>query len=250
MYSPALIQTFAQLRSTVIDYTSIKWTILNRTFGIPAEHRDAYVAASDELDACVTKHLLQEPFMSDVSRSTFSHIKANLRNLVTPKEMSKGAEKKRTNSTPVIDLAPWEQHASVKTIEPHSLSVEVSLFPLLSSFLGRMNLTAMMGKAYVANSPDALEEIGTLDHGFFAITLGLPRWLPWWRKAYLARDRLHQGLAAFYQALDTEAEGQQMGAYGDLSDVSELIRSFDGIWKRIGLPITARAAAGLSMPWA
>ena len=107
-----------------------------------------------------------------------------------------------------------------------------------------------MGKAYVANSPEALEDIDTLDDSFLGLAAKLPRWLPPLRKAYEARDRLHQGLASFYEALDMEAEGQISASYRDLSDVSELIRSYDKIWKRIGSSVHARAAAGLSMPWA
>lgn len=66
--------------------------IFNRTFGVLAEYRDTYPAASDELDACVAKHLLQEPYMSDLSRSAISHTHAHLRSLVTLKETPKGKE--------------------------------------------------------------------------------------------------------------------------------------------------------------
>ena len=250
IYTPALIRKFAQLRSSVVDYSSIKWIIFNRTFGIPAEYRGAYHAASDELDACVAKHLLQEPYMGDMSRSAIFYTLKYLRNLVTLRETDERKENDGIDLDPTSDLAPWEQHASVERIETHDLSVEVNLYPLLTSFVGHMTLPAMMGKAYAANSPNALEDIDLLDDSFFGITAGLPRWLPWLRKAYEARDRLHQGLASLYHALDMEAEGQRSGRYKDLSDVSELIRSYDRIWKRIGLSVHARAAAGLSMPWA
>ena len=218
--------------------------IFNRTFGVPARYHDTYNAASDELDACVVKHLLQEPHMSDMSRLAISHIHAHLRSLVTLKAMA------TLEPDPKPDSEPWEKHAFVKKTVNQPACVEVSLFPLLTSFLGHMTLPAIMGKAYLANSPDALEDIDILDDGFLGLAAKLPRWLPPFKKAYEARDRLHQGLAAFYHALDIDAEGQLSGTYGDLSDVSELIRSYDEIWKRIGLSVHARAAAGLSMPWA
>ena len=224
--------------------------IFNRTFGVPAKYRDSYIAASDELDACVAKHLLQEPHMSNMSQSIISHTHAHLRSLVTLEALHKGKENNGANSDPKPGLEPWEQHASVRRIENQHPSVEVSLFPLLTSFLGHMTLPVMMGNAYVANSPDALEDIDILDDSFLGLAAKLPRWLPPLRKAYEARDRLHQGLASFSHALDIEAEGQRSTTYRDLSDVSELIRSYDAIWKRIGLSVHARAAAGLSMPWA
>ncbi len=224
--------------------------IFNRTFGVPREYQDTYTAASDELDACVAKHLLQEPYMSNLSRSVILRTRAHLRRLVTLNAMAKGEDGNGMDSVPKINLEPWEQHAYVRRVEFQSLSVEVSLFPLLTSFLGHMTLPAMMGNAYVANSPETLEDIDVLDDSFLGLATKLPRWLPPLRKAYEARDRLHHGLASFYYALDLDSEGQRSTSYGDLSDVSELIRSFDRIWKRIGLPVQARAAAGLSMPWA
>ena len=108
----------------------------------------------------------------------------------------------------------------------------------------------MMGKAYVANSPDALGYTEIPDDGFLGLVGQLPRWFSPLRKAYEARDRLHQHLASFYDALDMEVEGQTSASHKDLSDVSELIRLLDKIWKRIGLSVHARVAAGLSMPWA
>ena len=69
VYTPALIRTFAQLRSSVVDCASVKWMIFNRTFGVPAEYPDTYIAAFDELNACVVKHLLQKPYMSKMSQS-------------------------------------------------------------------------------------------------------------------------------------------------------------------------------------
>lgn len=224
--------------------------IFNRTFGVPAEYRDTYIAASDELDGCVAKHLLQEPYMSNMSRSAISRTHAHLKSLVTLEAMPKGEEDNGMGSNSKVDLEPWERHASVQRTQDQHLSVEVSLFPLLTSFLGHMTLPVMMGKAYLANSPDALEDIDILDDSFLGLAAKLPRWLPPLRKAYEARDRLHQGLVSFYHALDIEAEGRFSPSYKDLSDVSELIRSYDGIWKRIGFSVHARAAAGLSMPWA
>lgn len=224
--------------------------IFNRTFGVPTEYEASYTAASDELDACVAKHLLQEPHMSNMSRSIIAHTHAHLGNLVTLKERPEGKEIDRVNTDPKSDLEPWEQHASVERADCQNPSVEVSLFPLLTSFQGHMTLPVMMGKAYVANSPDALEDIDTLDDSFLGLAAKLPRWLPPLRKAYEARDRLHQGLVAFYNALDLEAEGHVSESYKDLSDVSQLVRSFDAVWKRIGLSVHARAAAGLGMPWA
>lgn len=234
----------------MVDYTSIKWLIFNRTFGVPAKYRDTYIAASDELDACVAKHLLQEPYMSKMSRSVISHTDAHLRSLVIWEMMPEAKEKNGVDPDSTPDLAPWERHASVDRIESQHPSVEVSLFPLLTSFLGHMTLPVMMGNAFVANSPNALDDIDILDDSFLGLAAKLPRWLPPLRKAYEARDRLHQGLASFYHALDNEAEGQHTTFPGDLSDVSDLIRSYDGIWKRIGLSVHARATAGLSMPWA
>ena len=250
VYTPALIRNFSQLRLSVVDYTSIKWAIFNGTFGVPTEYRDIYIAASDELDACVAKHLLQEPYMSKMSRSVISNTDAHLRNLVTWKASPETKENNGVGLDSTPELAPWERQKSANRIERQYPSIEISLFPLLTSFLGHMTLPVLMGNAYVANSPNTLEDIDILDDSFLGLAAKLPRWFPLVRKAYDARGRLHKGLASFYEALDSEAAGQHTTFPGDLSDVSDLIRSYDGIWKRIGFSIHARAAVGISMPWA
>ena len=223
--------------------------IFNGAFGVPAQYRDAYVAASDELDACIAKYLLRDPYMSKMSWSAISRTHAQLKNLVTL-EMPAARGNNEFDADSKSGLKPWEQRASVTRIENRHPSVEVSFFPLLTSFLGHMTLPVMMGSAYVENSPNALEDMGIVDDSFLTLIAGLPRWLPTSKEGYEARDRLHQGLASLYHALDMEAEGQLSAPYGDLSDVSELIKSFDKIWKRIGLSVDARAAAGLGLPWA
>lgn len=188
--------------------------------------------------------------MSKMSHSVISHTDAHLKGLVTWKTMPRAKENRGVDQDTTPNLAPWEEHASVKKIESPYPSVEISLFPLLTSFLGHMTLPVLMGQEYVANSPTTLEDIDILDDSFLGLAAKLPRWFPLVRKAYNARDRLHKGFGSFYQALDNEAEGQHTTISGDFSDVSDLIRSYDGIWKRIGFSVHGRAAAGISMPWA
>lgn len=89
--------------------------------------------------------------MSDSSRSAISRTQVHLRSLVTLNETPKGTESDLEASDPESDLEPWEQHASVKPTKNQNSSVEVSLFPLLTSFLGHMTLLAMMGKVYAAD---------------------------------------------------------------------------------------------------
>ena len=71
-----------------------------------------------------------------------------------------------------------------------------------------MNLPAMTGNIYLANSPDALEDIDILDNSSFAPAAKLPRWFPPLRNSYDARESLYQGLSSFYIALDIGTEGQ------------------------------------------
>ena len=93
---------------------------------------------------------------------------------------SKGVNGVDLDSTP--DLTPWERHASVKRIENQYASVELILFPLLTSFLGHMTLPVLMSGAYVAESPHTLEDIDVLDDSVLGMTAKLLRWLPLLRK--------------------------------------------------------------------
>ena len=62
-----------------------------------------------------------------------------------------------------------------------------------------MTVLALMGKAFLGQSPTALEDIDVLDGRFALMALGLPRWLPIpsSKKACIARDHLHQNLDDF-----------------------------------------------------
>lgn len=214
-------------------------------FGVPSRYHDAYNKASGELDACVGKYLMQEPWMGEMVRSTIANTQLNIATMVTFTEAGDN-----------VKLAAWEQHASPRRVaksKEEAAWCEVNLFPLLTGFLGSMTLPAMMGKAFVAQSPSALEDIDVLDDSFALIALGLPRWLPIpsLRRAYDARDRLHRSLEYLYTSLDMLAEELDPGQpWRDLGDVSQLIKEYDGLWKKAGFSIHARAAAGLSMPWA
>ena len=217
--------------------------ILNRTFGVPSSCEEAFTTVADKLDSCIVKHLLQEPHMSDISRAAISNARKNVKDLIT------------TSVDPNADKKPWERYASCAVRVSRDLGsvFEISLFPLVTSFMGHMTLPAIMGKDFIANSPSAVEDIELLDNGFLGITIGLPRWfsIPSLKRAYEARDRLHHGLASLYSSLDRTTDGLDPGsAWRGSSDVSQLIKNFDGIWKSAGLSVSARAAAGLSLPWA
>lgn len=245
LYTPRQIRTFAGLRSSTIDFRSLKWRMHQSVFGIPSKYHEAYMAASEELNAWVVKCLMHQPCLGDIVQATIANTQRDIRNLVTLTEVGKE-----------VKLATWERHTSPRKVtgsEEGPVSCEVSLFPLLTTFLGSMTLPVMMGKAFVAQSPTALEDIHVLDDGIALLALGLPRWLPITslRNAYDARDRLHKSLAQLYSSLDMVAEGQDPGQpWTDLSDVSPFIKGYDRLWKKAGFSVPARAAATLSMPWA
>lgn len=214
-------------------------------FGVPSKYHEAYMRASDELDAWVAKCLLQEPWLGEMVRTAIANTQRHIGTLVTFAE-----------ADDEVKLTTWEQHASPRKVTESKVgpvTCEVSLFPLLTEFLGSMTLSAMMGKAFVAQSPTALQDIDVLDDSFALMALGLPRWLPIpsLRNAYDARDRLHESLGRLYTSLDMVATEQDPSRpWRDLSDVSYLIKGYDRLWKKAGFPVGARAAAGLSMPWA
>ena len=246
LYDPAHIQTFADLRTTTVDFTKIKWQMFHNTFGIPAKYQDAYEKTSPRLNACVYQHLLQDPYMSDLARAAIGNTARCIEKLVTgPDSSDQGGE-------------TWERYISRRSVgsnTDHGLNAafEVDLFPLLTSFLGYMTLPALMGHEFITCSPDFLNDLECLDESFISMTLGVPRWLPHARikRAYEARDRLHKSLSYLYLSLDRRAEGSKLGsALEDFGDISRLFVSFDAMWKRLGLSADERAAAGLGLPWA
>ena len=180
--------------------------------------------------------------MSNLFRAVVANTRNNVEKLVTTSLKTK------------VEMKPWERNASCKLIAGDLGSAfEISLFPLLTSFMGHMTLPTIMGKAFMANSPNAVEDLEILDDGFLGITMSLPRWLPipFLRRAYEARDRLLHGLACLYSSFDRMADGQDPGLiWRDTSDVSHLVKNLDVIWKKGGLSVAGRAAGGLSLLWA
>ena len=225
-----------------MGFTSIKWKISNKAFGIPSEYKEAFTTASKDLDRCIVEYLLQEPHVSDISRAAITNARDSVGKLIT------------TSFNPDAGPGPWERYASCKLRISRDLdsTFEVSLFPLLTSFMGHMTLPIIFGKAFVANSPNVVEDIDLLDDSFSSMIIGLPRWLPIpsLKRAYEARDRLQHDLACLYSSLDKTALGLDPGPdWRDLSDVSQLVKDFDAIWMNVGLSVPARAAAGLGILW-
>lgn len=194
----------------------------------------------EKLHACLTRRLLREPCVSDMSRSIMGLVQNDIPNLVS-------------FSDNAATFRPWERLASPSLFRdsPGGDSlVEVSMFPLLWNFSGRMTLPVLLGEAFLANYPTLSDDFYNLDSSFPWLIPQLPHWLPIpaLQNALSTRNRLQCGFRSLYLALDKVSEGNHPGpSWGAMCDVSEITTAMNEVMKGAGLPLHARAAIGLAV---
>ncbi|KAI9790379.1 MAG: hypothetical protein M1816_005197 [Peltula sp. TS41687] len=245
IYGPSLIKEIHQQRSSTVDYASVVWYILHRIFGAKSKDRKLYRDAHKDFMEILGNHLLRRPQLTKMLSVTIGNMEENIANLVS------------FASSPV-DQSPWERVSNTSLVDRSSNTteqvVETNLCSLIRDFTGHMSTASLMGRAFLDNYPDTLQDLWRLDNGFKYLALGLPRWLPIHSltEAHLARHRLTQAVIEFHYAMDGMAVGVAPGAeWGELEDVGEIMKRRNKVWRdKYGASPQSRAAGDLSLIWA
>jgi len=121
---------------------------------------------------------------------------------------------------------------------------------LMRDMMGYASVPALFGKAYMENYPDILHDVYDMDAGLYYFLIGFPRWTPWpaVTRAHLARARVWESLNAYHRALDASTDGKPVElSWGDLDDVSELIKKRNIISKGTAFHLLSRSNVCLVM---
>ena len=225
--------------SSILDDESFKWYSLTHAFGADRKHKQAYLDAHKESNACLTEGLWKA---LDIA---IAAIEEHVPNLVSFSES-------------VVDQNPWERISSVPTNSKivdksaESPSVEASLFSLVHNFVGHLATTSLMGSEFLEFYPSVLDDLWDFDNGLKYLILGFPRWIPVRSlvKARLARQRLQNGINAFHRALDKIAAGHEPGyPWTDMGDISAVMRERSAGWRARGLTPGIKGACDLNLLW-
>ncbi|KAL9616094.1 MAG: hypothetical protein Q9160_008994, partial [Pyrenula sp. 1 TL-2023] len=183
--------------------------------------------------------LLKEPFLSNAVARTASMIEERGPNLVSFNES-------------IIDQHHWERAAGVEVVDKDLSIIATDLASLIRNFVGEVACEVLMGSAFMANNPDALQDLQTMDSKFNLFMLGVPGWAaPGMRQAIAARSRLLNAMGKFGAALDAVDDGRDPGfSWTDLSDVSALMWERRRAWRRCNSPSEAYKSGDLAILWA
>lgn len=243
VHSPALIKSVLQQRPGVVEYDSIIWYMCHTVFGALPQDQTAYLEAFYDVHDAVTSCLLKGRHLTDMLSGAVGNMQEQIPNLVS-------------FSSSVIDQAPWERASRAEVgsatagLEQH---VEADLCSLIRHFLGHASAPALLGQAFLEQFPDAVSDAFEFDAGFILLALKLPRWLPIrpLTRAHIARSRLLSAFTVWHRALDRISMGMEVGVeWGEMDDVSEVMRRRNEAWRKHGLSPATRAAGDLGLFWA
>lgn len=201
-------QIFLQRPSILTSEDFIHW-IHDKYFG------DGGAARSLGSEKWRTVHsslnsLMKEPFLSTATDKTAQLVEER-----TPRLFSLSSER--------ASQFEWERYARAVPMEKSV--VEVDLFSLTMNFVGDIAGTALMGKAFLDNNPEIMQDLWTFDSSFNALLTGIPHVTRGLAKAKAARSRINTAVEEWnHAAMDMLNGKQAVGKWEDLSDVSETMR--------------------------
>lgn len=238
--NPSMATAVMNKPRDVADNDVVSDRLLRTNFGLAKGDAEAYIAIFDEVMA-ILMDLLTEKGLSDLLDPTVALIKRNIVDLVT------------FNSSPA-DQMDWEVAAGAEVVENRrgESFVQVNLLELTRNFVAKTANPALLGTNFVENFPDAWQHLWRFDAGFLNMAL-VPSWLPL-PSVGLARAagrKFRQYLYEYHEALDKHMAGEDPGAkWQDLDDMSEQQKERAKLFRRVNLPLEARAGADLALVWA
>jgi hypothetical protein len=133
-----------------------------------------------------------------------------------------------------IDQSKWERTSKTIIDAESSTVAEVSFFPLIEGYIGEISTTALLGRNFLENNPDFLEDLHLWNSKGTLFMNQVALFLPQMSGPAAARQRVLRSLRRFSDILRAYTAGDDPGSgWSDLSDVSPFIsermeRSNDG----------------------
>lgn len=231
---PSVGRSLMALRPSILSVDSLGLYILDKFFGDRGSSiRIDEQGRTHDIHRALNM-LLKEPFLSSAVAKTARMIEGKGTNFVSFNES-------------IVDQFPWEKAAGVEVIDADRPAVKTELASLVRNFVGEIACEVLMGSAFMANNPNALRDLTTMDSKFNLFLLGLPKWAtPGMWQAFAARKRLLTAVEAFGRALDAVDDGLDPGhAWDDASDISIIMRERRKAWRKWNAPMEAYSAVSL-----
>ena len=244
VYKPLLVRRILQHSKNVVSNELILWNLLRKIFGADDQLRIEYDEAYKLLDSAINKNFLREEPVAVATHFTV-------------RKLEEFGPVMLSFSPNLIDQNPWERSGNPclpdrKNLVLSSEAIEVSLFPLIRNFVGHISVPTLMGTQFMKHHPTFLADIWDLDEAFNLLVVGIPKWLPisLITKSNRARVRLKNALAEFHMALDAAA-GERSGiSWGDMSDVSAVMKERGQIYRDYQFANADRGPLELGLLWA
>lgn len=179
--------------------------------------------------------LMKEPFLSNATVKTAQLVEERAPHMFTL-------------SADPAEQFEWERYSSV-AVKEKSI-VEVDLFALTMNFTGDISGTALMGKAFLDNNPEIIQDVFAFDSGFNALLTGIPFVTRGLSKAKAARGRINAAFEEWNRAMMDTMNGKEAGnKWEDLSDVSETMRIRIQALKKIDSNDSFATSSNVAIYW-
>lgn len=163
----------------------------------------------------VLNGMLRESFVSTAIQGTVQRVEERTWNLISGLESP-------------VDQSTWERVANVEIISNKdndgSFVAEASLFPLLRYFIGNIATDVLMGRNFIENHPNIMQDLFEMDSQFNLFLAGTPSWFPGMAGPSLARERVIDAVLDHHEAYFKYVDGEDPGPrWNDISDTSSVI---------------------------
>jgi len=233
---PSLVHTILNLR-TEVSSKEFMYYMMEKLWN---DHKTSRTVNPDDLWGPIHKALntlSREPFLSKAVAATVKAVEENTYNLVS------------SNSS-WVDQSVWERSSRITILPGHDAVVEVSLFPLIRDFMGDNATRVLMGKNFMDNYPEFLQDLWDTDDKFILFVLGVPGWLPGMTKADMARERVIEAVTEHHEALFALFDGKDPGSkWDDMSDVSNAAIERCKAFKAANAPRRILGCGGAALVW-
>ena len=240
VWTPSLIKAAFNIEHASLNPIEPRWTLLRKVFGADGRGKGEYVQLYPNDQVCLADalRLRGTSNSAQITQNTLHALKQHAPNLLSFAERP-------------IDQNPWEQNAN--PVLHNSSLVEISLFELISRFVGHVSLPVVVGTEFLEVYPSTVDDFWDFDVGFKWLRWGFSRlWgIPSLTRAHIARRRLLTALESFHKAEDAVCNGNEpKEPWRDISDRSELMKERRRICRVLQISASVRAACDLNLLWA
>ncbi|PWY88392.1 cytochrome P450 [Aspergillus heteromorphus CBS 117.55] len=233
--TPSIVQQIFKQRATTLSNKPLIHRIARNGFrdeGTTAEQPDLNAKITDNLHILMT-----ESAILDASDRT-------------AKAVGKSISLLTSFSSIRAKQTAWERGANPQ-VTNNGKTIEADMFHLVTRWAYTCSTPAMFGQSFLKRFPDVMDDLFVFDGQFPFLLAGVPAITGKIVKAKAARDRCLDAMKEWFEALTAvEDGGKPRFGWGDMGDVSELMRIQHRTW-RSGGPQAEKAAISslLSSLW-